>query len=132
MPVPTENLYVTTTTFTRYGQVALSVMGFAFTALLSTFSFYGKLKLNPRKIFAVLGSGLVAVVPSDFGNPFLFAYYMPPGADQIARYLDYWLELKQSEGFSSTQEKQWIEGIQPGLTIHRWCLIRDVFHWVKS
>ena len=76
--------------------------------------------------------GYTAVVPSDFGSPFLFAYYMPPGADQIVHYLDYWLELKKTEGFSSAQEKQWMEGIQPGSTIHRWCLIRDVFHWAGS
>ncbi|MCX6267272.1 MAG: transporter substrate-binding domain-containing protein, partial [Bacteroidetes bacterium] len=76
--------------------------------------------------------GYTAVVPSDFGSPFLFAYYMPPGADQIVHYLDYWLELKQTEGFTSAQEKQWMEGIQPGSASHRWCLIRDVFHWIKS
>ena len=76
--------------------------------------------------------GYTAVLPSDFGSPFLFAYFMPPGAGQIARYLDYWLDLKKAEGFSSEQEKQWMDGIQPGATIHRWSLIKDVFHWVKS
>ncbi|MEI7726517.1 MAG: cation:dicarboxylase symporter family transporter, partial [Bacteroidota bacterium] len=82
------------------------------------------------KAYARSRPGYTAVVPSDFGSPFLFAYFMPPGADQTVHYLDYWLELKQTEGFSTTQEKQWMEGIQPGTTIHRWCLIRDVFHWV--
>jgi Na+/H+-dicarboxylate symporter len=84
------------------------------------------------RAFARSHPGFTAVIPSDFGSPFLFTYYMPPEADHIARYLDYWLELKQAEGFAAGQEKQWMDGIQPGSATHRWCLIRDVFHWVGS
>jgi len=83
------------------------------------------------KAYARSHPGYTAVVPSDFGSPFLFAYYTPPGAGQIVHYLDYWLELKRTEGFSAEQEKQWMDGIQPGSATHRWCLIRDVFHWLK-
>lgn len=57
-----QDIIGTNISLTRYGQVALSVMGFTFTALLSTFSFYGKLKLNIRKLFIALGSGLVIVL----------------------------------------------------------------------
>jgi ABC-type amino acid transport substrate-binding protein len=88
--------------------------------------------LVQARAYARSRPGYTAVVPSDFGSPFLFAYYLPPGSDHIVHYLDYWLELKQTEGFSAEQEKQWMDGIQPGSTIHRWCLIRDVFHWIDS
>ncbi|MEI7980678.1 MAG: cation:dicarboxylase symporter family transporter [Bacteroidota bacterium] len=84
------------------------------------------------KAYARSHPGYTAVIPSDFGTPFLFAYFMPPGADQVAHYLDHWLELKQTEGFASAQKKQWMEGIQPGTTLHRWCLIRDVLHWTTE
>jgi len=84
------------------------------------------------KAFARSHPCYTAVVPAGFGSPMLIAYFLPPDAEQLGRYIDYWLQLKQTEGFSAALQKQWIDGIQTGAGEHRWCLIRDVFHWVDN
>jgi hypothetical protein len=45
-PAAATVLYVEMMTVTRYGQVAVSVMGFAFVTLLVTLSYYGRLRLQ--------------------------------------------------------------------------------------
>ena len=67
MPAGAENLYVATMAVTRYGQVALSVMGFAFVSILSTLSFYGKLKVHPGKLAAYLLLGLLLMGGTGIG-----------------------------------------------------------------
>lgn len=51
-PVETANLYDSLNLITEYGQVLVSVMGFAFLAILVTFSYYGKLRWQFKKIFS--------------------------------------------------------------------------------
>jgi Na+/H+-dicarboxylate symporter/ABC-type amino acid transport substrate-binding protein len=47
-------LYVEMMTVTRYGQVIVSVVGFAFLTLLVTFSYYGKLQVRLKKVLVGL------------------------------------------------------------------------------
>lgn len=58
------DLYIETMIITRYGQVALSVMGFAFLTFLMTFNFYGRITLRlPRLIvYLVLVASVVAAL----------------------------------------------------------------------
>ena len=49
-PEIVSSLYVETMTVTRYGQVVVSVVGFAFLTILITFSYYGKIKLRPGRL----------------------------------------------------------------------------------
>jgi len=81
------------------------------------------------KAFALSHPGYTAVIPTNFGSPLLMAYFMPPDGLPLVRYMDYWLELKDSEGISALLRKRWIEGVQTVTKDHCWCLIRDVFHW---
>ncbi|MEI7893164.1 MAG: hypothetical protein WCI05_08735 [Myxococcales bacterium] len=74
--------------------------------------------------------GVTAVVPKDFGGPVTYAYLMPPGSDQLQRYVDSCLELKQNDGFTAGLERQWIDGVSPTARPRRWCVLRDVLHWL--
>lgn len=66
LPGKPLDLYIETMTLTRYGQVALSVMSFAFLTYSMTFSYYGRLKVSlPRlagcgALIAVCAVGLGA------------------------------------------------------------------------
>jgi len=50
LPDSVSSLYVETMTITRYGQVVVSVVGFAFLTVLITFSYYGKLVVRPGRL----------------------------------------------------------------------------------
>lgn len=50
LPDSVTELYVSTVTLTRYGQVIASVMGIAALTILMTLSYYRKLKIQPRKL----------------------------------------------------------------------------------
>ena len=79
------------------------------------------------RAFAMSHPGFTAVIPTNFGSPLLIAYFMPPDALPLVRYMDYWLQLKDAEGTSASLRKKWMEGVQTSTKGHRWCLIRDVF-----
>jgi hypothetical protein len=70
---------------------------------------------------------LIAVVPKDAGNPYLLAYLMPPGAEEFANFVNYWLNLKRADGFEKRQHAYWIDRIPPGNRQPRWSILRDVF-----
>lgn len=61
LPGKPLNLYLETMVITRYGQVALSVMGFAFLTFLMTLNYYGKIRVRlPRLMLSMaLVVGLV-------------------------------------------------------------------------
>ena len=86
--------------------------------------------LVEAKAFALAHPGFTAVVPEDLGSPFLLAYMLPPGADQFRRYIEQWLELRKADGFGDAQYRYWIEGIPRARRGQRWCVMRDVLHWV--
>ena len=84
------------------------------------------------RAYALSHPGFTAVIPANFGSPLLIAYFMPPDALPLVRYMDYWLQIKDAEGTTALLRKRWIEGVQTRTNDHRWCLIRDVFHWVNN
>ncbi|MCX6284724.1 MAG: cation:dicarboxylase symporter family transporter [Bacteroidetes bacterium] len=84
------------------------------------------------RAYAMTHPGFTAVIPADFGSPLLIAYFMPPDALPLVRYMDYWLQIKDTEGTTAMLKKRWMEGVQTRTQDHRWCLIRDVFHWGNS
>jgi ABC-type amino acid transport substrate-binding protein len=60
------------------------------------------------------------------------AYPIRGDSQRFLHYLDQWLELKKSEGFTEKQYDLWIKGkteiaapVEP-----RWSIIRNVLHWV--
>jgi len=74
--------------------------------------------------------GYTAVVPRNFGSVMVFGYLMPPGAEALARFVNYWLDLRKADGFEKKQHDYWIQGKPRKDSKHRWCIIRNVLHWV--
>ena len=86
----TTNLYVETMTVTRYGQVALSVMAFAFVTFAVTMVYFGRAKVALRSVaiaFALTGVvfGALAVGGRMLSNRLFPA---PTDAEVMARALD--------------------------------------------
>ena len=70
---------------------------------------------------------LIAVAPSDVGNPYLLAYLMPPGAEEFENFVSYWLNLKRTNGFEARQRAFWVERIPRADPTPRWSILRNVF-----
>ena len=66
------------------------------------------------------------MAPSDVGNPYLLAYFMPPSAEEFEKFVSYWLNLKQSDGFESRQRAYWIARMPRDDPKPRWSILRDV------
>ena len=85
LPGSPTDLYVETMMVTRYGQVALSVMGFAFLTFLMTFSYYGKLR--PRLGRVALYTGVTVVCLAGLawgGNVLLTRVVQQPQENYLA------------------------------------------------
>ena len=83
------------------------------------------------RAFARSHPGFTAVVPEGMGTPISLAYCMPPDSHQLANYIDDWLNLQRSNGFAARQKKHWIDGIPSAPPTQRWCILRDVLHWIE-
>ena len=69
---------------------------------------------------------IAAVEPSDVGDPYLFAYLLPPKAEQFLHFIDYWLELRHADGTEDRETDYWIKRLPRESTGPRWCILRDV------
>jgi proton glutamate symport protein len=69
---------------------------------------------------------LIAVAPSDVGNPYLLAYLMPPGAEEFEKFVSYWLNLKRSDGFEARERAYWIDRVPRPDPTPRWSILRNV------
>jgi Na+/H+-dicarboxylate symporter len=74
--------------------------------------------------------GITAVVPRDLGHPFLLSYLMPPGSDEMAHFVNYWLELRRADGMRTREVNYWILGRPRAVAAPRWSVLRDVLHWI--
>ena len=83
--------------------------------------------LVQAEALAAAHPGLIAVVPSDVGNPYLLAYLMPPGAEEFENFVSYWLNLKRTNGFEARQRAFWVERIPRADPTPRWSILRNVF-----
>ena len=72
--------------------------------------------------------GILAVAPTDLGAPVLFTYVMRKDASELRRYLNYWLELQQIDGFQKEQKAYWLERKSRPNTAPRWSIARNVLH----
>lgn len=82
--------------------------------------------LVQAKALAASNPELIAVQPSDAGNPYLFAYLMPPDAEEFAKFVNYWLDLKKADGFEQRQRGYWIEGVPTADPTPRWSILRSI------
>jgi proton glutamate symport protein len=82
--------------------------------------------LVQAKALAASNPGLIAVAPSDAGNPYLFAYIMSPGAEELAKFVNYWLDLKKADGFELSQREYWIDRVPTANPVPRWSILRNI------
>ena len=54
---------------------------------------------------------------------------MPPGSEEMVRFVNYWLELRKANGFRAREMSYWIEGQPRDTTERRWSVVRDVLGW---
>lgn len=85
--------------------------------------------LDQARAWASAHPGFSAVVPSDFGTPFLMAYLMPPDSREFAVLVDQWLELQSINGFESSMRSYWLEAKPRKPTSPRWSILRNVLKW---
>jgi len=81
LPEDTTRLFVSSSALTRFPQVAASVMGFLFAALLSTLSFYKRLTFRPARLLVALlfliGFPVCLIYLSKWSEPALWKTYSP-------------------------------------------------------
>ncbi len=78
--------------------------------------------------FVAAHRGFSAVLPRDLGSPFVFAYLMPRDSGEFLNYVNYWLDLKRSDGFLQRMHDYWILGKPRAQKTRRWSVMRDVLH----
>lgn len=90
LPPETTNLYVETMTITRYGQVALSVMGFAFVTLAATMIYFGRARMRLRPVVAAFALTAVLFGSLALGGRLFSERLFPPPSDAaiMARTID--------------------------------------------
>jgi Na+/H+-dicarboxylate symporter/ABC-type amino acid transport substrate-binding protein len=89
MPSELVDLYLQTSTVTRYGQVALSVMGFSFATILVPLVYFRKVDLRPLRGLATLAAGAAAIGAIAFvGTSLRDALLRPPSAQAVELGLD--------------------------------------------
>lgn len=69
---------------------------------------------------------VVAVAPEGIGSPVLFTYLMRKDAVQLRNYVDYWLDLQQTNGFAKAQQQYWFERQTRGQHSPRWSILRNL------
>ena len=60
----------------------------------------------------------------------IVAYAIAKGDLPFLEYLNYWLKLKKLNKITDKNYKYWVLGVVPELKKQRWCLLRDVLHWL--
>lgn len=122
LPGKPTNLYVETMMISRYGQVALSVMGFAFLTYLMTFNYYGKIKIRAGKLLGCVGLLVVVTACLAWGGHTLLAEVLKRPQKT---YLGFSLPAELTRGVTATiypSREAFLRdhpqaGLQPGETV---------------
>ena len=60
-----------------------------------------------------------------------FAYPTRKEDEELVRFMNEWLQLKQEQGFELKQRQYWFLGKLNNPEAKRWSVLRDFLHWVK-
>jgi len=82
--------------------------------------------LTQARAWASGHPGFTAVAPTGMGSPLVFAYFLPPDASGVTRFVDLWLTLQASSGFRDAQIAYWIRGEPRPRHTSRWNLLDNV------
>ena len=85
--------------------------------------------LEQAAAFARSHPGITAVVPEGVSNPFLLSYLMPPGSETMVHFVNYWLELRRTDGMQAREVDYWVLGRPRTTAPPRWSIVRNVLHW---
>ncbi|HEY7245021.1 MAG TPA: cation:dicarboxylase symporter family transporter [Xanthobacteraceae bacterium] len=102
LPGGTRELYVELQTLTRYCQVIVSVMAFAFLSILVTLAYYEKLKLRVGRLVAAVALPTLAFIAIAWAGQGLHGYFVAPAA---IRYGALTLDPALTRGVSATVER---------------------------
>jgi proton glutamate symport protein len=82
--------------------------------------------LTQAEAIAAAHPGIAAVEPSDAGDPYLFAYLMPPDSTQLANFVNYWLQLKRTDGSEQREHDYWINRLPRENAAPRWSILHNL------
>jgi proton glutamate symport protein len=82
--------------------------------------------LDQARAWASGHSGFTAVSPTGMGAPLSFAYFLPPDAASLTRFVNLWMSLQASSGFRDAQIAYWLEGKARPSHVSRWNLLDNV------
>ncbi|NOY75453.1 MAG: hypothetical protein GXP32_06640 [Kiritimatiellaeota bacterium] len=71
-----------------------------------------------------------ALVLKNVKHNTVVAYAIAKGDLPFLEYLNYWLKLKKLNKVTDQNYKYWVLGEVPELKKRRWCVLRDVLHWL--
>ncbi|MEM7443096.1 MAG: cation:dicarboxylase symporter family transporter [Pseudomonadota bacterium] len=87
--------------------------------------------LPQARAWAETHPGYSAVVPNNLGAPLPIAYLMPPNSPELLNFVNYWLGLRQTDGYRQQLQDYWIDGKPRSNTHPRWSVMRNVLHWIR-
>ncbi|MBM4082664.1 MAG: hypothetical protein FJ278_23360 [Planctomycetes bacterium] len=61
----------------------------------------------------------------------VFGYLMPPNSSDLCQFVNHWLDMRRADGFLQALHDYWILGKPRPKIEPRWCILRDVLHWVR-
>jgi Na+/H+-dicarboxylate symporter len=125
-PPEATDLYVGMMTVTRYGQVVVSAMGFAFVTFLVTLSYYGKLELRVPRLGLSLLVAALAVVAATMTGRIVQSEVVEPAA---IPYLAYELAPDITRGVTAVIEESRANPAQPPTALARHRTYRSNPHW---
>jgi hypothetical protein len=102
LPGGTRELYVELQTLTRYCQVIVSVMAFAFLSVLVTLAYYGKLRLQLPRLIAALVLPALAFVVIAWAGQGVHGYFLAPAG---VRYGALTLDPAVTRGVAATVQR---------------------------
>jgi proton glutamate symport protein len=82
--------------------------------------------LDQARAWASGHPGFTAVGPSGMGAPLSFAYFLPPDAASLTRFVNLWMSLQASNGFHDAQVAYWLQGKARLSGQPRWNLLDNV------
>ncbi len=71
------------------------------------------------------------VIPSGRNLSIPLAYPVARGDRELVEFINAWLDLKKKDGTIEKLYEHWILGKGAEIKEPRWCVIRDVLHWVE-
>jgi ABC-type amino acid transport substrate-binding protein len=82
-------------------------------------------------VFTLLYPKYTVVVPEPGVVKIPLAYPIARHDQELANFINTWIELKRRDGTIDALYGHWVLGKQPGKRQARWSIMRDVLHWAE-